>query len=176
MGKIKLLIISFAVLFVFVMFLRLFSLDYTGYSIKEQYNTAYALNNLDEFKNLYNENTARMPNYIKTVFGNEIINAVIAMDSGKYEKITLTTEKGIIQDVRSGSSDKPTIIIETSEKTLNYIMASAKPTDEFKKAMLNKEIKYNAVDISTKAKAGIGYSALKVINWWDSFFGGYTRK
>lgn len=173
MGKIKLFITLFAIGFVFVMFLKLFSLNYTGYAVKEEYNVEYAIGHLEDFKNLYNANINKMPNFIKSVFGNERINAIVQMSSGRYERIALVTKGGIIEEAREGALDNPTIIIGTKEEVINSIMASAKPAERFRNAMLNKEITLEAISPMAKVKMAAGKSALKITSWFSGLLPGH---
>ena len=164
MEKHNIHIVVVVIILLFSLFLNRYSLEYSGNVVKD-FSTREALEDLDKIKQTVNSNTEKFPNFVKTVFGNERINIILKMNDGSIVNLWMETENAKIINLAYGELDNPTLVVETSEDTLNRIGKSEKPIDEFLFAINNGEIRYEAKKITSGIKTGIGKFLSRIFYW-----------
>ena len=162
MGKGRVFLILVIAITLFSLLLNQYSFEYSG-SVVKDFNARKALVDLDKIKNTVNENADKIPNFIKTVFGNENINIKLTTNEGTVVDLWVKTQNAKIVSLDYGELDNPTIIVYTSEDTLNRIAKSEKPTDELLYAMNSGEIRYETKTVTSGIRASIGKFLYKVI-------------
>lgn len=103
----------------------------------------------------YNKNSGKMPSFVRTLFGNERINAQITLNNGTVVLIGGVTENGKIIEAKEGGIGNPTMEVFVSESALNEIQSSKDPTGAFKGALDSKRLSYRGVSTGAKIKLSI---------------------
>jgi hypothetical protein len=114
----------------------------------------YYLNNPDKAADTYNANVDKVPGFVKAMFGNERIDAVLMMENGTIESFGVITEKGKIAFIQKGYLDNPSLYVKTNESVLKEFMASENQLEYLRNALDTKAIQFEAVKIKTKFKTG----------------------
>lgn len=95
----------------------------------------------------YNENLEKVPNFVKSIFGNEKIDVYI--DGEKF--VGLVGKNGNITEYKKGGLDKPTMKIYTTVETISDLIDNEKSLAE---AIKDKSIRYEGVGFAKKLKFG----------------------
>jgi hypothetical protein len=112
-----------------------------------------------------------LPGLVKTLFGDERVIIHIRMDGTAGENteefiVSVVTERGILQGVKRGPIENPTLNMYADEETVRNIMTSTDPLRTFRTALDNKEIRYEAVGVVKKVKFGILSVVSKIFSWF----------
>lgn len=162
MKTIKNMIFIALLIFFILVIINSYNLNYTGNIVKENFNTGYAVNNIDTTVSEYNERFERIPNFVRTMFGNERINLIINMNDNSIKRYSIITKEGKIISYSEDLIDKPSVIITTSEETIDSIASSDNPADEFADAIENKKIEIKSKGVINKLKLFTAKSFLKI--------------
>lgn len=103
----------------------------------------------------YNKNSDKVPSVVKTLFGNERINAQITLTNGSVIVIGGVTKDGKVIEAKEGGIDNPTMEVSVSEAAIGEISSSKDPAGAFQGALNSKKISYHGVSTGAKIKLGI---------------------
>ena len=140
----------FVVLFVFSA--NNYRFSPTGMVVADIYDLDYALENLDELKDKYNTNIDRVPNFVKTIFGNEKMKVEVTRLDGTITTLSVETKKGMIETVTKEEFDKYTLNVWIGERTINEVMEAEDQIERLKQAIDNEEVRYQALRFKTRIK------------------------
>lgn len=104
---------------------------------------ADVVGDLDLKVNEYNENADQLPSFLKSLLGNEVIKLAIMTNDGKEIYLKLVTEDAyvtIFEKIDKNTDIGETIVIGTSEDTIQKILSSEDPLTTFLDAKENGDI------------------------------------
>ncbi len=110
--------------------------------------SADIVSDLDIKVNEYNENAENLPSFLKSLLGDEVIKLVIMANDGEEIYIKAVTEDAyvtVFEEIDGNTEIGETIIIGTSEDTVQSILNSEDPLTTFLDAKDNDEIKIEPV-------------------------------
>jgi hypothetical protein len=125
-----------------------------------------AVHHLDVAQKDYNANIQNVPNFVKTLFGNERINGTITMLDGSTAHVSAETKDGAIVNLTTDNWDSYTIDVQTTEKTVNDIAQAPDQVARLRQALDQKEINYQSRSIMTSIKTGLASIFLTIWNWF----------
>nr|WP_319507080.1 hypothetical protein [uncultured Methanolobus sp.] len=105
--------------------------------------SADVVSDLDIKVNEYNENAENLPSFLKSLLGDEVIKLVIMTNDGEEIYIKAVTENSyvtVFEEIDENTEIGETIIIGTSEDTVQSILNSEDPLTTFLDAKDNDEI------------------------------------
>ena len=102
---------------------------------------------LETLVKTYNENLGKVPDFVKSIFGNERIDLYV--DGEKFAG--LAGQNGNITEYKKGGIDKPTMKIYTSSETIGHLVNNEKSLLE---SIKDKSIQYEGVGFAKKIKFG----------------------
>ncbi|WMW23317.1 hypothetical protein RE476_05685 [Methanolobus mangrovi] len=105
--------------------------------------SADVVSDLDIKVNEYNENADKLPSFLKSLLGNEVIKLVILTNDEEEIYIKAITEDAYItvfEEIDENDEIGETIIIGTSENTVQSILNSEDPLTTFLDAKDNGEL------------------------------------
>ena len=105
--------------------------------------SADIVSDLDIKVNEYNENAENLPSFLKSLLGDEVIKLVIMANDGEEIYIKAVTEDAyvtVFEEIDGNTEIGETIIIGTSEDTVQSILNSEDPLTTFLDAKDNDEI------------------------------------
>lgn len=115
----------------------------------------------NEIKDIYNK--AEVPSIVKTIFGNENINAYILMNDKTKKTLGIVMRKGVLEGINEGGLGDPTMNVYVSEKTLNKIANDELTVID---ALNNGDIEYRSLTIKTGIKMGLASVGTKLVSWF----------
>ena len=148
--------------FFVVVVITSFDLSYTGDIVAENFNTKYLLDNMDKVVNDYNQKFENIPRFAKTLFGNERINLAIIMNNNSKKEFGLITKEGKVIEYSKKPLENPTIGITAPESVIDNIASSRNPSQEFSKAIKNKNIILEPKKFLTKIKVTGAKAFIKI--------------
>ncbi len=116
---------------------------------------------LQDLKDLYNENVDQVPGVLKSIFGSERMN--IYMDD---EVIGVVTRDGKIMELKKGEVSDPTMKVTLKEALVKTLLTSPDPGKDFLDAFNRGEITYEAYSATKK----ITLFVVKMVAKFFSFF------
>ncbi len=125
-----------------------------------------AIKNKDSLIQKYNQFADEMPKFIRSVFGNEIIELNVKRETGEDYNTIIVTENGFVVDSPEEDSLEPTLNVEMNEDTFESVLNSENQVDAFTEAIKKDEIEYSAKTFGTKVKTGIADVILTVMSWF----------
>jgi len=125
-----------------------------------------AIKNKDMLIAEYNKYANKMPYFIRTIFGNEIIELNVKRTIGNYYNTLIVTEKGFVVDNPKEDTTECTLNVEMNQATFESVLNSENQVNAFTEAIKNDKIEYNAGTFGTKVKTGIAGAILTVISWF----------
>ncbi|HOZ36107.1 MAG TPA: hypothetical protein PLK55_03950 [archaeon] len=141
---------------VFILFslvLILGTISAEGYMIDELFN------NPEFAKEQYNANLDKMPGALRKFTGNEKIQ--LNVDYGtEIKSITLVMKDGAMDSYSTDGTVEPTLIVDTYPQTIDNLIKSNTPVNDFKTAVKEKTLKYRSVGFFKKIKFGFARFAL----------------
>lgn len=158
-------ILPITILFAGIIFLFLTSPSYTG-KIIEINSLDDVMNNLDRIKTEYNNNLEYVPGFVKTIFGNEIINISVNRNNEQIINLGIETEDGKITKL-SNITSPYTMNVWLNEETFEKILKSDNQIDTLKESLDNKEINYQGLRFPTKIKTGFAKFFVNIWNWFS---------
>ena len=138
----------------------------TGMVVQNLYNLDYTLDHLDEIKDIYNQNIDKVPNFAKTIFGNEKMDIQIQRRDETTARISIETKNAVIKQMTTSAFDSYTLKVKIDENTINSIINSKYQVARLKQAIDNKEIEYKALRFKTSMKIRLSKIFLSVFNWF----------
>ena len=121
---------------------------------------------LKEQVDLYNQNVDKIPGFIRTIFGNERIEAHI--NDGKEEVIGIVTKDAIVIEFKEGGIENPTLKVYTDKETIYKVIKQKNPDSAIQvalKALDEGKIRYEAVGVVTQIKTTIFTILIKIFDW-----------
>lgn len=113
----------------------------------------------------YNRNIDRAPEILKSILGDEKINLQIARNNASTFRVGLDMVSGRINGTVPGGWDDPTIIIDTSEESINNIRSSRDPIVTFEDEREAGRINFEATDLVARAKLAAVLSSTDVLQF-----------
>jgi len=107
---------------------------------------------LDEYKDIANQNSDRLPDFVKNLAGNQDINVYIDRQDAESYNLSIQTNSTMIENVEDSSLDQPDIEIWTSTRVIENVSESDQPVERIKTAINEEDIEYQANDTWTKIK------------------------
>lgn len=135
----------------FFMLVFSFNSNLTGRAIDDN-PLDYYISNPEKAADSYNENIGKVPGFIKTMFGNERINAALTLENGSIESFGIITKKGKVVSIQKGFIDNPSLFVKTDETTINRFLESSNQVAYIRNALNTKAIDFQANNIKTKVK------------------------
>ena len=105
--------------------------------------SADVVSDLDLKVNEYNENAENLPSFLKSLLGDEVIKLVIMTNDGEEIYIKAVTENAyvtVFEEIDENTEIGETIVIGTSEDTVQSILNSEDPLATFLDAKDNGEL------------------------------------
>ena len=130
-----------------------YSFPPTGMAIG--YDLDYALNNLDQTKQAYNDNIESIPKFIKTIFGDEKINATITRLDGSIVRLSAETENAMITTLTKNELEEYTLNVWVDEATIDDIKNADNQVERLQQALDDDEIRYDSLRFTTSIKTGL---------------------
>lgn len=125
-----------------------------------------AVQNLPAVQQEFNLNLENVPNFIKTLFGNERLNLTIARLDGGTVQVGLVTRNGRIESVGKDVIDDYTMDVQVAESTVDAIASSDDQAARLKLALDTGEITYQARTFKASVKVGVSRLLLSVAGWF----------
>ena len=107
---------------------------------------------LSEYKEIANQNSDQLPNFVKDLIGDQDINIYIDRNQSESYNISLQMNGTKIEGIDNQSLEKPDLEVWTSTKVISNISESDQPVERMRNAIDEEEIKYQANDTWTKIK------------------------
>jgi hypothetical protein len=167
MGIMNKLFVTIVFLSLFALIVVGFDLGYTGNIVKDDFNTQYVITHTTDTVNEYNQNYKGIPNFVKTLFGNEKINVIIKMNDNSEKQFNLITKDGKIANYSQGLMKSPSLKVETSEKTIDLIAQSKDPANALSEAIRNKNIIIEPTGIVSGVKVQSAKTFVIIKNWFS---------
>ncbi len=125
---------------------------------------------LDRIKTIYNENVESVPGFVTTLFGNEQINIYVSEvkqinDVGEAI-YSISMKEGVMENIQEGAIEEPTMNAYLSEETLLKLLWSEDPFNDFKAALDEGSVTYQAVTLTGKIKYGLAGLIGTVVSWF----------
>jgi hypothetical protein len=117
---------------------------------------------LDQVKEDYNSNIENIPGFVRKLIGTERINCYVETEGGDEVILSAITEKGMIEELKLEELEEPTMIVHTSEATIEAILEAEDPVAMLKQALKNDELTYKAQGFTKKLKWGFNSMLMKV--------------
>lgn len=113
--------------------------------------------NLTSLKNTYNENTARVPEFLGSLIGDQNIAinlSNIENDQGMLEEdiIGIKTDGKNISDIRWGDYNETTLKIWINQEDVNQLMETDQPLQTLKEMLKNGDVRYETYTLANKVK------------------------
>ncbi|MBD3313133.1 hypothetical protein GF345_01695 [Candidatus Woesearchaeota archaeon] len=124
------------------------------------------IENPNELKSLFGKTSGEIPGWLRSMFGNERVNATVIRMDGSKVNMAVTTKKGMLSDVSIGEMQDPTMQVQMSEDTIKRIYESENPVDDIEDALETEEIKYDTQRLTSAVKMGILNTAINVMSWF----------
>jgi hypothetical protein len=124
---------------------------------------------IGQIKDDYNNNIDKIPKFVKRLIGTERINCYIETEEGEITFYAMT-KKGMIEELEEGELDDPTLIVRTSDATIEAIMEAEDPVARLKKAMKDKELTYEAQSFGKKLKWGFNRMLMGIGGFFVGLF------
>ncbi|MDY6965211.1 MAG: hypothetical protein SVM80_04475 [Halobacteriota archaeon] len=119
----------------------------------------------------YNPNLGKVPWFVKSVIGNERINAQITLNEGGVLTIGAQTKDAAVVKFQEGEISKPSMKIYTTEGTINSIINSGDPIGRTQEALAAEEITYEGVRIGSRLKLGIATLGVRAYGFYGYISG-----
>jgi hypothetical protein len=110
----------------------------------------------------YNSNLDKIPNFVKSVLGNERINAELLSAEGNRQ-YGIVMNEGAIASIGTGFLENPTLEIKASKSTIKSILQADNQLNQLEYALDNDEITYDAIGLKTEAKTFLADLAVDVL-------------
>ncbi len=117
-----------------------------------QFNYGFYLNNLDEVKHIINNNSDKLPGYLKPFITNEKININFVTIDKKMINLKLGLRNSQVNLLQKGNFDNPNLEIYLIEQDINDIMYADNLRKEIKRKLNAKEITYKTHGFFTSIK------------------------
>lgn len=124
----------------------------------------------EKIKTIFNDNIDQVPGIVIALFGNEQINVYVSdvkeISQESDVIIGVSMQEGLIESVKEGELEKPTMNAYLTEETLLDLLWSTDPFNDFSAALDEGKITYKAVTFTGKIKYGIAGVVGTVIGWF----------
>lgn len=125
-----------------------------------------AMNNLETIKEDYNQNIEEIPNFITTIFGDEVIDMTITRNDEEDVKLEIETENGKIVNLNNVEKEF-TLEVIMSEETFNEILQSENQITTLRECLKDDSITYNSLKFTTSMKVATSRMFLSIRSWFD---------
>ena len=123
-----------------------------------------------------NSQIDNVPEQLFELFGDNKINFYVKFDDGSTNGFFAITKKNKLEELFSGTNNLADIEIKLKESTIDRIILSKNPFEEFINAKNSREIEINGLTIGGHIKTavvGVTTTILGVVNGVAGFFGGF---
>jgi len=100
-----------------------------------------------------NAQVGSVPGEIMQVFGNDKFNIYVRLDDGTVESYWARTEKNLLKEIFIGAREDADAEIKVREDTVDRIVLSKNPAEEFVGAVNSGEIEYNGISNEGKIES-----------------------
>lgn len=107
---------------------------------------------LTEYKQIANQNSDQLPDFVKDLVGNQDINIYINQNMSESYNLSLQMNGTNVETIDNRSLEQPDVEVWTSTEIINNISESENPVEQMKKAINEDKVKYQANDTWTKIK------------------------
>jgi|TARA_B100002003_G_scaffold242839_1_gene266384 alpha-galactosidase len=111
-------------------------------------------------------NTIAMPGFVVGLFGNERINLQVTRHDFSEALIGIVTEDGKVLEIDDRTLENPTLIVTTTEQTMEDIFEASDPFNALSEALSSGDLSYKAVTFGNKLKLGFGRVIITVVGWF----------
>ena len=109
---------------------------------------------LQEFKQVYNNQSDEVPGFVGKIVGNEKVNFRLETNSSN-ETLGVEFDGVEISNISGDGFENPTLEVRTDEKTVKEIMNSGNKYSVLQKKLDNGDIEYEASTTGAKIKVAI---------------------
>lgn len=109
----------------------------------------------EQLKQAYNTNIMFAPFFLRWMIGDERVNVSFTRLDESIAALAITTDNGMIKDIKKGQMEKPTMHLIANEATLEIIYESDDPIEEFEQAVKKDDIKAESLSFLTSIKLAI---------------------
>lgn len=134
----------------------------TGRVVSE-WDVDSAVQNLAVVRQEYNLNLENVPNFVKSLFGNERINLTIARQDGSVVSLGLVTRDGRMEMLGTEELDDYTMDVQAPEAAIEAITSADDQPARLKQALDTGEIRYQARTFKTAVKVAVSRMVLSVV-------------
>lgn len=109
----------------------------------------------------FNNNTAVLPGFVKSLIGDQRINLHLTID-GQNETIAIVMEGIQIKNTSEEALDDPSLEVWLSQEAIRQIMESDAPVEEFSTKLQNGEIAYQVNGTGNKVMFWVARNLFKL--------------
>lgn len=124
----------------------------------------------EKIKTVFNDNIDQVPGIVITLFGDEQINVHVSdvkeISQGSDVILGVSMQDGLIESVKEGELENPTMNAYLTEETLLELLWSTDPFNDLSIALDEGKVTYKAVTFGGKIKYGIAGVVGTVVGWF----------
>jgi plastocyanin len=109
-----------------------------------------------------------LPNFARTLFGNQRINLHLELEDGDNEIHGLVTQNGVITEFTDSEVSNPTLNVYSTQSVITRILTSDDAGSDFSNALDNGEISYEAIGFVNRVRFGFASVFLNIARWFGS--------
>lgn len=112
-----------------------------------------------------NDNIDQVPGFIRTVFGDERINAAVELKNETNMSVSVITDDARITSFEKGKLDDATMDLWVSETTIEEVLDSSDPAEHVMDAIDDGSIRYETHNIASSVKMGLAKGLMSMYSW-----------
>lgn len=109
-------------------------------------------NSLSEYKEVANQNSEQLPDFVKDLIGDKDISIYIDANESQSHNLSLQMNGTQVETIDNQSLENPDVEVWTSSRIIQNISESEEPVEQMKSAINEDDIEYQANDAWTKIK------------------------
>lgn len=122
------------------------------------------INDPEQLRQAYNTNIMFVPFFLRWMIGDERVNVSFTRLDKSIAALAITTDNGLIKDIKKGQMEKPTMHFIANEATLEIIYESDDPVGDFEGAVKRDDIKTESETFLTSIKLAILKMTIRVLS------------
>ena len=127
---------------------------------------------IQDFAESYNIRINTVPNILKSLLGSERVAIKVLLNNGDTFRVGYETKNGRIIRIVEGSLENPTVIVNTTQTTIDRINNAKDPMGMFKKERGSGNLVIIGQDLGTKLKLDAALSSNRVLWFFYSILFG----
>lgn len=139
----------------------------TGMVVQDVSTVDNILNDLDGFREQYNEGIEEVPAFVKSMLGDEKIELTIERSDGTQVTLSIEAQDGELKQLTTEKFEEYTLEMQTDEDTINNINNAENQITALEQAMNDKDIQYKAKGFKTSIKTWFYGAVLTVVSWFQ---------